>query len=88
MNKYFFLCGGETTKCFAQVFIPKQTANENFEISFSCSFERKRRNRAKKGPSRLLIISAVFRCSYKKNVSIYARARGYLCVVNLFSLLV
>ena len=50
--------------------------------------ERKRRNRAKKGPSRLLIISAVFRCSYKKNVSIYASARGYLCVVNLFSLLV
>ena len=66
-----------------------EAANEDsWKSLFPRSFERKRRNRAKKGPSRLLIISAVFRCSYKKNVSIYASSRGYLCVVNLFSLLV
>ena len=55
LNKYF-LCGGDTTKYFARVFIP-QTANENslaklMKSLFPRSFERKRRNRTKNGASR------------------------------------
>ena len=73
MNKYF-LCGGETTKCFAQVFIPKQTDENSLKTLFPREREEEEGAERKKARRGIIFISRSYLGVLIKT-SLYTHAR-------------